>query len=127
MLLILVGLGQDQAATKVDLGVEFRIKNGEEVVVRGEKLRITFRSIVNDSRCPDGAACVWAGNAAIAIDVSKKNKKQISATLNTLMEPKEIGYKGFKIKLLALDPHPTIKGPIDPKDYEATLIVTKDE
>jgi hypothetical protein len=32
-----------------------------------------------------------------------------------------------KIKLVALNPSPTVKDPIDPKDYEATLVVTKDE
>ena len=73
LLLILLGVAQDATiAAKVDLGKEFNIKNGEEVVVTGEKLHITFRSVVNESRCPDGAACVWAGNAAIAIELSKK-------------------------------------------------------
>ena len=127
LLLILLTIGQDSIATKVDLGNEFKIKNGEEVVVRGEKLRITFSSVVNESRCPDGVACVWAGNASIAIEVSKKNRKKVLAALNTLSEPKEIPYKGFKIRLVALDPYPSIKTPIDPKDYEATLIITKDE
>jgi hypothetical protein len=39
----------------------------------------------------------------------------------------EIVYKGFKIKLVALNPYPKVSEPIDPKDYEATLVVTRDE
>lgn len=128
LLLMLLGFAQDPASNyKIDLGEEFKIKHGQEAVVRGEKLRITFRSVLGDSRCPSGVACIWAGNGAVVIEVARKNKQQIVATLNTLMEPKEIVYKGFKIKLVALSPYPKVNEPIDPKDYEATLVVTKDE
>jgi hypothetical protein len=112
---------------KVDLGEAFNIKNGHEVVVRGENLRIRFRSVLNDSRCPNGATCIWAGNGEVVIEVARKNKKQVVAMLNTFSEPKAIAYKGFKIKLVALSPYPKIDEPIDPKDYELTLVVTKDE
>ena len=128
LLLMLLGVAQDPTtAGKVDLGEEFKIKNGQEVVVRGEKLRITFSSVFRESRCPIGVDCVWVGNAAIAIEVAKRNKKQVVAMLNTLLEPREIGYRGFKIRLVALSPYPKFNEPIDPKDYEATIIVTKDE
>ena len=128
LLFMLLGFSQDPGSnSKVDLGEEFNIKNGEEVVVRGEKLLITFSSVFSESRCPIGVDCVWVGNAAIAIEVAKKNKKQIVAMLNTFLEPKEIVYKGFKIKLVALNPYPNFREAIDPKDYEATMVVTKEE
>lgn len=128
LLFMLLGFAQDPASNvKVDLGEEFSIKNGREVVVRGEKLRITFRSVSNDSRCASGATCIWAGNGEVVIEVARKNKKQVVAMLNTLLDPKEIVYKGFKIKLVALSPYPKINEPIDPKDYVATMVATKDE
>lgn len=128
LLFIVLGLAQDPATSKkVDLGEEFKIKNGEEVVVRGEKVWIMFRSVPMDSRCPSDVVCAWAGNGEVVVEVARKNKKQVVATLNTLLEPKEIGYKGFKIKLIALSPYPKVSAPIDPKDYEATMVVTKDE
>ena len=128
LLIMLLGSAQDPGSnSKVDLAEEFKIKNGEEVVVRGEKLRITFSSVFSESRCPIGVDCVWVGNAAIAIEVAKKNKKQVVAMLNTFLEPKEIAYRGFKIKLVALNPYPDFRQPIDPKDYVATMVVTKDE
>ena len=46
--------------------------------------------------------------------------------VNTYSEPKEIDDKGFLIKLVALSPYPGGK-PIDPKDYEASMVVTKDK
>jgi hypothetical protein len=110
----------------VNLNDEFKIKIGQEVVVSGEKLRIEFNAVHSDSRCPTGVQCGWAGNAAIVIEVAKKNKKRAVAMLNTLLEPKEIQYKAYKIKLLGVAPYPIYHQPIDPKDYEATLVVTKE-
>lgn len=115
------------SSNKVDLGKEFKIKNGEEVVTKGEQLRITFRSVEDESRCPTGVTCVWAGNASVAIEVAKNNKKQVVLMLNTYSEPREIAYKGFKITLVALSPYPKINQSIDPKDYEARMIVTRVE
>jgi len=125
--LTLMGFAHGRPSSgNVVLGQEFRIKNGKNAVVRGEKLSVKVQS-VSDSRCPSGATCVWAGNGEVMIKVAKKNKKQVVATLNTSTEPKEITYRGFKIKLIALSPYPKINQSIDPKNYEATMLVTKDE
>ncbi|HXU35449.1 MAG TPA: hypothetical protein VN937_03730 [Blastocatellia bacterium] len=128
LLFIVLGLFQTaETSDKVDLGQEFKIKNGEEVVVRDEKVRIKFRSVPMDSRCPSDVVCGWAGNGEVVVEVVRKNKKQRVATLNTLLDPKEIVYKGFKVRLVALNPYPKVSDPINPKDYEATMIVTKEE
>ena len=128
LLIVLLGFAQDPTiATKVDLGEEFKIMNGHEVVIKEEKLRITFRSVPTDSRCPSDVVCGWAGNGEVVVEVARKNKKQVVATLNTLLDPKEIVYKGLKIRLVALNPYPKVSEPIDPKDYEATMVVTKEE
>jgi hypothetical protein len=128
LLFIVLGLFQNaEPSNTVDLGQEFKIRNGEEVVIRDEKVRITFRSVPMDSRCPSDVVCGWAGNGAVVVEVVRKNKKQKVATLNTLLDPKEIVYKGFKIRLVALNPYPKVSAPINPRDYEATMIVTKEE
>lgn len=115
-----------KAALNVDLNQEFRVKKGEEVVVNGEKLRIKFDSVNGDSRCPTGVQCAWAGNAAVVIEVTKKNKQPLGATLNTTSNPREIVYKAYKIKLVGLTPYPVHNQTIAPKDYEATLVVSKE-
>lgn len=128
LLFIVLGLFQNaETSIKVDLGQEFKIKNGQEVVVRDEKVRIKFRSVPMDSRCPSDVVCGWAGNGEVVVEVVRKNKKQRVVTLNTLLDPKEVDYKGFKIRLVALNPYPKISDPINPKDYEATMVVTKEE
>lgn len=128
LLLLVLSVAQHPSrATNVALGQEFNIKNGEQVIVNGENLRIRFSSVSSDSRCPTGAQCVWAGNAAIAVEIAKKKKKQVAATLNTSSEPKEVDYKRYKIRLVALSPHPKVNERIDQKEYEATLLITKGE
>ena len=124
--LMLMGFAQDPGRSKVALGEQFKLKNGQQAIVKGEKLRITIQSIT-DSRCPSGATCIWAGNGEVVIEVAKKNKKQVVARLNTSSDPKEIDYRGFKIKLIALNPYPKLNESIDPQNYEATMLVTKDE
>ena len=124
--LVLMGFAQHPGSSKVALGELFKLKNGHQAVVSGEKLSITIQSVA-DSRCPSGVTCIWAGNGEVVIKVDKKSKKQVVATLNTSSDPKEIAYRGFKIKLIALSPYPTINQSIDPKNYESTIVVTKDK
>ena len=56
----------DQKAT-VPLKQEFDLKLGQSAVAGDERLKINFVSVVEDSRCPEGATCIWAGNAKIAL------------------------------------------------------------
>ena len=126
---ILASCAQDPIISrKVSLNEQFTIKAGQQVAIKGEKLSVQFSSVQNESRCPTGVQCVWAGNAAISIEVSKKRKKAEQAILNTntAIQPSELAYKKYRIKLLGLNPYPRIDEKIDARDYEAVMIVTKD-
>lgn len=120
------GAQQPNAGTKAPLGEEFRIKIGKEATIK--KLRIKFITVNSESRCPTGVQCIWAGNAAIVVEVTRKNKKPMQATLNTntAAGPNEFKYKGNKIRLIALNPYPKIDQQPNEKDYEAILIVTNE-
>jgi hypothetical protein len=126
---ILASCAQDPIISrKVLLNEQFIVKAGQQVVIKGEKLSVQFSSVQNESRCPTGVQCVWEGNAAISIQVSKKRKKPVQAILNTntAIQPNELAYNKYRIKLLGLNPYPRIDEKIEAKDYEAAMIVTKD-
>ena len=124
-LLSLIWQGQTTEPVKeVLLEEEFTIKVGQPVQVKEANLKITFTSVQEDSRCPVDVACVWAGNAKLTIEVKRSKKKFLSASLNTTLNPREIAYKGYTIKLIQVRPERRTNVAVDPDDYEATLVVS---
>jgi hypothetical protein len=93
--------------------------------VTKENLTIKFVSVVEDSRCPVGVNCIWAGNAKVQIKIS--NKKGISQTfeLNTDLQPQIAAFDGFEIKLQNLTPHPKAETTTSPNSYTAVFAICK--
>lgn len=106
----------------VSTGQEFTLKVGAEAALESEKLRIKFRSVLEDSRCPEGADCVWIGQARILIEVQQADNKLEEFELNTNPgEKREARYRGYKIELKRLEPYPG--RPVE--GYRATFVVGK--
>lgn len=102
------------------LGDVFYMKIGETVSIKNEQLNFKFVYVPEDSRCPEGAVCFWAGNAAVIIKIF-----DVIDTLNTYLNPKEITYDSYKITLLNLSPYPKLGIPKDTTQYIAQFVVTK--
>ena len=116
------------ALESVRPGREFKLKVGRQVTVKGTKLRIRFVTVENDSRCPSDVTCVWAGNAAVRLQLGT-GKGSKTVTLNTSKSPSFVGeteYHGYKVKLVELGPYPRSDRKIAPRDYTATLLVSKE-
>ncbi|RPI00994.1 MAG: hypothetical protein EHM64_16395 [Ignavibacteriae bacterium] len=108
---------QQKTAT---LGESFDIKIGETVSIRNEQLNFQFVDVPEDSRCPLGLMCFWAGNAAVIIKI-----QDLSDTVNTSLEPKAVIHEPYTITLLQLSPYPKIGEPRDRMLYTAQFIVMK--
>ena len=118
----------NSALEGVRLGREFRLKVGRQVTVKATKLRIRFVAVENDSRCPSGVTCVWAGNAAVRLQLGTGRGSK-TVTLNTSKSPSFVGeteYQGYKVKLVELSPYPRSDRKIGRRDYTATLLVSKE-
>ena len=87
-------------------------------------LTIKFVSLIEDSRCPEGTNCVWAGNAQIKIEVSKSGKKEIFE-VNTNLGPKGATYNGYAIELISLTPVPKENIRINRNGYMATFVISR--
>ncbi|MGH9820311.1 MAG: hypothetical protein ACRD43_09100 [Pyrinomonadaceae bacterium] len=83
------------------------LKAGESTTAMKGKLHVKFIGVGEDSRCPAGTTCVWAGNAKVGIQVWKKGGKPADLTLNTTLDPRTVTYLGFKITLITLSPRTT--------------------
>jgi hypothetical protein len=115
-------LQTSQTVFEREIGRAFEMKIGETISV-GE-LRLTFRSVEGDSRCPIDAICVWAGDAEIALRIEQGSQAAVAA-LHTVLEPKKTEWNGYTIALVSVSPARSSTSPIDPKDYRAQLIVTR--
>jgi hypothetical protein len=107
------------------LGQEFKLRVGEQVLIKETGLKISFQSVAEDSRCPKSVDCIWAGNGKVVVHVSGNRRKAADVELNTGLDPKEKRFQGYDIKLVSLDPYPEKPGKIKSSDYVLTLVVNK--
>lgn len=121
-MIAMLGITSFAAAQSPDT---LEIKAGKEKTGSRSKLKVKFISVLEDSRCPTGAQCVWAGNAKIKISVTSKRMGTKIFEINTEMGAKGDIFDGFAINLESLTPSPTAVGKIDPKKYKAKFTITR--
>src|SRR4030095_4342211 len=112
-------------ARQARLNQEFIMRVGEDVVFKGEGLKLRFVSVLEDSRCPKGEQCISAGNGKIELQLKRSQKPPITMELNTLSGNQEAIYDGYDVKLVGLEPYPKLGSRIKPTDYVAALVVRK--
>jgi hypothetical protein len=111
-----------------DLNEAFTLSGGQEGMIPGEKLRLRFTDVLEDSRCPTQVECFWTGQARIAIVVQPGDGDSTTVEFNTNPAPgqtvKEATAGRYNVELQSLDPYPrTPDDPIPFEDYGATLVV----
>ena len=102
---------------------EFKLKIGAKS--KADDLEIQFHSVAEDSRCPKGVTCMWAGNAKVLLKVKKNGAKPVDVELNTNSNPRTANYLDYELSLKELKPYPEADVTIKPSDYEVTLTLHK--
>jgi hypothetical protein len=105
------------------LDKEFKIKINSHAVIQNESIKITFNKVLEDSRCPEGARCAWAGNARVSLTVAK-NSDQKTFELDSYEGKTFVEYQGCEIKFIDLSPYPNTNKPAK-GDPVVTLLVSK--
>ena len=107
-----------------ELGRPFDMKSAEVAKVEG--LQITFEGVSEDSRCPTGVQCMWAGDATATFRLEKPPAAAVERTLHTNGRfERETEWQGFVLRLEDVKPHPKEGMTIAPDDYRATIVVTR--
>ena len=101
----------------------FLLHNGELINIEN-KITIAFLGVDSDSRCPLGAMCVWAGDAAVKVNVADGQKQQ-QFIMHSYLQPDSFSSDSYTIKLYSLRPYPKIGMQIKPEDYIAWLKVKR--
>ena len=104
----------------------FTLQVGQTAVLASGALRITFLEVSGDSRCPAHVVCVWGGDAAVRVE-ARAPASAAQVVLHTHDGAAAAPVLNYRVQLLQLSPYPQDPGRIDPKMYEAKLVVSLEE
>jgi hypothetical protein len=99
---------------------------------RSDHIKICFDSLLEDSRCPIGAQCVWQGRAVAKFSFTV-DKDERAITLTTLHSPviwvphypADTILMGYQIEFINLLPYPEVNRSHDISEYRAEVKITK--
>lgn len=89
------------------------------------KISIKLDSVPEDSRCPYGVECIWAGNAVVKFNFMVNNKSTQFNLKTSGGFVNDSIISGYKIQLINLKPYPVYPNPIHQTDYIAKIKITE--
>ncbi|MDD4859637.1 MAG: hypothetical protein PHR56_05465 [Dehalococcoidales bacterium] len=108
------------------LGEEFALSPGDSVVINSEGLRIKFLEVTEDSRCPQGVTCIWAGQVSCLVEVGDTKKtEQLKLTQTGGTSEFSVQTYGSYDLHFNVEPYPVAGQTIEKDDYQLVLIVGK--
>ncbi len=99
---LLLGLAGSAAAQSDEL----TLRPGQKGSAARGKVSVRFVLLAEDSRCPAGVACIWAGNAKVKVEVTIRRRAKKAFELNTGVEPRSVEFDGYRFKLIDVTPRP---------------------
>ena len=92
-----------------------------------ENISLRFSSLVSDGRCPINWRCVWEGNAEVKFSFTARGK-ETTFSLNTYSRyTRDTTIAQYNIRMINLKPYPHSERTYLPTQYQAYVIVSKDE
>jgi hypothetical protein len=110
------------APIETSLDTDFQLHIGETAIILPENIEVSFLEVYADSRCGKGETCVWAGDAALRVNVRINGEESGQYELHSNeREGATASFGEYHIRLLELLP-PAISGRAIPPDrYVAVL------
>lgn len=88
-------------------------------------MSVKFVEVVEDSRCPEGATCIWAGRAIVRIEVTENGSEPRTVDLEVGKIESTARFGKFVVKAEKLDPYPKAEPQNDKAAYSATLSIER--
>ncbi len=126
MAVVLLGGCVVTGGVKADPGQEFSLSIGQTATIEGENLHIRFEEVVEDSRCPTGATCVWEGRVSLTVEITENGSPYRMVLIQpglTDQYTRET-YQGYQLTF-KVEPYPEVDQEIAPSDYRLLLTVSK--
>lgn len=106
------------------LGREFDLRLAETAYIADTRLSVRADSIPEDSRCPQDAVCVWAGNARVSLTLRDGTNSE-AVNVNSTLEPHAVTRWGYTVRLIDVRPGRLSSQPVNPQAYVIRLVVTR--
>lgn len=106
-------------------GVTFDLPIGKTASLSGNGVRITFKQVQEDSRCPVDVQCVWAGDAKIQLTISRDGVPDDVKVISLTPPNNETTSGDLRIRFMGLAPVPRQADAGKPRPYIAQLVVNR--
>ncbi len=113
--------------TTTPLGKAVSLAPGQAVTIEGESLKIKFAEVINDSRCPSGATCIWQGEVSCRLEITYRENAFIKVITQPGLsaDPATAEFNGYTLRF-KVQPYPTAGASIKSKDYRLQLTAEKE-
>lgn len=113
--------------TLVKLDQVFELSRNNSVQVKGEDLKLTFSTVMEDSRCPEGVNCIQEGQVRVMLALANGGKSMALEFARTASQKgivsRTLGH--FNIQLSEVSPYPKNGEKIKPEAYKLKLAISK--
>ena len=125
-LVLAIGCTNITSSIQTKLGQEFSLSIGQTAAITGEDLKVKFVEVVEDSRCPSGVECPWAGRVSCIIELTQNRATSKTVlTQSGLTEGYAIEtYELYQLKF-RVEPYPQAGKAINKSDYRLLLTISK--
>ena len=106
-----VKIAEQEQANSNKMNVVY-LKEGENLFLDEYKMNVTFKGMVEDSRCPKNVDCIWAGNATAEVEFMGLYTRPVLLKISTTNDAKKghvtkQGFNGYSITLVEVSPETT--------------------
>jgi len=105
--------------------VQLSLAYGQTVAVGTSGISVRFDSVVEDSRCPADAMCVWEGRAVVKVVVSAARTEVDVSLQSSPGSARAVEVGGVRVEWIQLEPYPYAGQPTEPGAYRLTLRLTR--
>jgi hypothetical protein len=127
VLVLAAGFGAGTTATPATAADISSGSATEAVLAPGGYLRLpggtqlTFTGVIEDSRCPKDALCIWPGQAVLAFGLRTAGGRAHDFELAYHGQPTTETIDGSAVTVSDVQPYPVSTMPIGPNDYRVTV------
>ncbi|MBD3905679.1 hypothetical protein NAL32_14625 [Chryseobacterium sp. Ch-15] len=135
---------QKQNVTNTTTGMkDISLKKNDKIIYFSEgenkflpefQMNVTFKGIAEDSRCPEGTQCVWAGVAVANVEFMSITSRPVILQLSTAEVKgkdyhKTQSFNGYTISLKEIAPYPSAQEGTKSLSgkYKIAIEITKDD